>query len=461
MNPFKYDMVPYTRGVGLECSIDEGKTFPHFIKVDLDEIRTLFKAQAMDYVYYHHDETGNEWGQDDVRYAWGLIKHGGHLNVVIKAGVSIHSLMSAVLGREMVETVRNEEWAFYAFKKLNSQDTRTLEPVQGPTCAVLRYGGIGDMMLAAGIFPMLKQAGFHVTLYTHVNSYDVVKHDPNIDRFVLQDSGQVPIDEFRDFCLHTMDKYDRFVNLSESIEGTILSLPDRVSYYWPKEVRHERSSVNYYEFTAKIAGVPKHLGGQFHMTRKEMAWAEKKVKKMGSPIILWVLSGSSVHKFWPWQDQAVARILVQHPTAQIVMVGDEASKLIQRGWEKEPRVHAMCGKWDVRETMTFCNYADVIVTPETGVALSVQFKDIPKVLLLSHSSVENCAEDWVNCVALEPEGCECYPCHKMHYGWEFCSAVEIEDETGKTARFAECQVCIDPDRVTSVINSILLKEKAA
>ena len=197
------------------------------------------------------------------------------------------------------------------------------------------------------------------------------------------------------------------------------------------------------------------------MTRKEMAWAEKKVKKMGSPIILWVLSGSSVHKFWPWQDQAVARILVQHPTAQIVMVGDEASKLIQRGWEKEPRVHAMCGKWDVRETMTFCNYADVIVTPETGVALSVQFKDIPKVLLLSHSSVENCAEDWVNCVALEPEGCECYPCHKMHYGWEFCSAVEIEDETGKTARFAECQVCIDPDRVTSVINSILLKEKAA
>jgi hypothetical protein len=190
------------------------------------------------------------------------------------------------------------------------------------------------------------------------------------------------------------------------------------------------------------------------MTEKEKKAANKFKRKLNAKVVLWVLSGSSVHKFWPFQDQVIARLLLQYPDVKNILVGDMASKILEQGWENEPRVKCMSGKWSVRETMAFCYFADVIVTPETGVALSVQFENIPKVLLLSHSSVSNYAEDWENCTPVEPSGCDCYPCHQLHYGFDYCSVVEATD--GKdSARIAECQYRISADSVYEAITKNL------
>ena len=461
MNPFKFDLVPYTRGVGIEVGPDEGKTFPHFIKWS-DEALHLLAPQSMDFAYYHTEEIDE---QTSLSRIWRLVKQGGHLNIVAPRFTNCEALMASYPGWELWEKIVNEYWTYYAFKKINSKKMTIIPKPEGKTCAVMRYGGIGDMMLAANVFPELKAQGFHLTLFTHTNSFEVVEYDPFVDRFILQDSGQVPALEFRDFVLHHTKKYDRLINLSESIEGTLLSLPDRVSYYWPTGFRHSRQADNYYDITAKICEVPKALNGEFHFTQKEANKAFKQRRKLTSPVIMWVMSGSAVHKFWPYMDQAIARILVQHPTAQIVLVGDESSQILEQGWSNEPRVHTKCGKWSIRETMTFCHYADLIITPETGVAQCVAFKDVPKILLLSHSSVSNFAEDWTNCIPLEPEDCACYPCHQMHYGWEYCTSVEVTDEqdTEDPARLAQCQVNISVEQMTQAINTALggAKEKAA
>jgi ADP-heptose:LPS heptosyltransferase len=454
-NPFKFDLVPYTRGVGIEITPAETKTFPHFIKWNNEALHLLAK-QSMDFVYYISPEMGSQWGQEDLKDAWGLVKTGGHLCLTLDHETSGQMLMSAFPGWIIQEHKNVGKWGFYVFEKTANNKMHVGVKVEGKTCAVLRYGGIGDMMLASNIFPGLKRQGYHITLYTHTNSLETIKFDPHIDKIIIQDSGQVPGEEFRDFVFSLKKKYTKVINLSESIEGTLLSLPDRVSYYWPKELRSERNGMNHYEITAKIAGVPKKLEGKFYPTQGEINWAKKQRKKMGGKVLLWVLSGSSVHKFWPWLDQAVARIMLNYPEWKVVFVGDEISKLLAMGWEKEKRVFNQCGLWDIRKTMTFCGVADGIVTPETGVALSVSFKNIPKILLLSHSAPKSYAEDWNACIPLTPDNCECYPCHQMHYGWEYCNSVEICGENEEeSATVAKCQANISVDKFMGAFNKIV------
>lgn len=453
INKFKYDLVPYTRGIGVEISSEQEKLFPHIIKWSPEGLK-LLRPESMDFVCY--DKVDADFCP--LEELVSLVKPFGHFNIVLDTSVSVRKLLKNIKGLTLQETISSQYDKLYVFTK-DSSGKVYVPPKSKKTCAVLRYGGIGDMMMASIIFPELQKQGYHVTLYTHPNSYEVVKYNQHIDRFIIQDSGQVPANEFRDFCLHTSKKYDKFINLSESIEGTLLSLPDRVSYYWPKEVRHEQMKKNYYEMTAKIAEVPLRLTENFKATVSEQMKAHEYRDPLGTPTILWVLSGSSVHKFWPGMDQMIARILIEYPEAEILLVGDASSRILEQGWEREPRVHCLSGVWTVRETMTFCEEADLIITPETGVALASQFTHTPKVLLLSHSSPSNYASSWSTCTPVIPQSCECYPCHQMHYGFEHCSTIELSDGSSEApATISECQYSISVDQVMVAVNKYL-KEK--
>lgn len=440
-------MVPYTRGVGLEVSPSDEKTYPHFVKIDENEVK-LFRPHSMDFIVFHTESIESNEITPTFNKMWELVKPNGFFNFICKSD-SIIDCVPNKKGWLQKEVLTLDGYIYVCLQRKTGSKQQVEAAVKGLKCAVVRYGGIGDMMITSCIFSELKKQGFHITLYTHVNSYEPIKHDPNIDRFVLQDPGQVPAEEFRHFILHTSKKYDKFINLSESIEGTLLSLPDRVSYYWPTKFRHEMMNKCCYEVTAKISGVPVSLTGKFYPTEREKIEASKRRQKLGEgPVILFIVSGSSAHKIYPHQDSVIARVLIQHPTATVVLVGDEGSKLLQQGWENEPRVKLKAGKWTVRDTMAFCYKVDLIVTPETGVALGVQFEDIPKILLLSHSSPDNYANKWTNCYPLHTDDCDCWPCHQMHYGFEGCN---IEEES----HCAMCQVTLDPDKVTQTINKIL------
>jgi ADP-heptose:LPS heptosyltransferase len=155
------------------------------------------------------------------------------------------------------------------------------------------------------------------------------------------------------------------------------------------------------------------------------------------------LAGSSVHKFYPYQDAVIARILLERPDCRIFLVGDAACKILEVGWEKEDRVVCLSGEINIRQTLTLAKICDAVVGPETGVLNAVAFDSNRKVCLLSHSSHENLTKHWVNAAAIEPL-CPCYPCHRLHYTWDHCSMNE-------TTSSSECQSSIDPARVTAAI----------
>ena len=120
----------------------------------------------------------------------------------------------------------------------------------------------------------------------------------------------------------------------------------------------------------------------------------------------------------------------------MILVGDNACEILVLGRENEPRVLPQSGKLTVRQTLALEQQCDVVIGPETGVLNAVAFEPNAKVVMLSHSSVENLTKHWVNTESLFAST-PCYPCHQLHYGNEFCA---VDQDT----RCAWCALSIHP-----------------
>src|SRR4029077_15357895 len=190
---------------------------------------------------------------------------------------------------------------------------------------------------------------------------------PNIDAFYIQDKDQVPNADLYQFWEWQKKKYDKWVNLSESVEGTLLSIQGRALDIAHPAARHLMMNRNYLEWQHFLAGVPHDPQMKFYATTDEKAWARKERQKTGSFTIVWSLAGSSVHKTWGGLDSIVASLMLEFPDIHVVFVGGEAAQILEQGWEKEPRVHRKSGRWAIRETLSFIEQADLVIGPETGV----------------------------------------------------------------------------------------------
>jgi len=466
----RWELPQYTRGRGLDIGCGPSKGFPHFIGVDNYTDTQLFGIQmkpdvvsdctkldvfgsaSMDFVYSSHllehvvdpKATLKEW--------WRLIKPSGYLVLYLP-----HKLFYPNIGEEGAnpdhksdfmpedivsfmkeigswDLVRNEdrnedrEYSFFQVYKKRTDGKHLFshkKPAPEKKAAVLRYGAFGDAIQASSILPGLKEQGYHITFYCTPRTQDVLKNDPNIDEFYIQDTDQVPNGNLPDFWENEKKKYQKFINLSESVEGSLLALPGRTNHSWSIPMRQKYMDVNYFEFAHDLAGVPMPPKPKFYATAEEKAWAKKERAKFGGDfLVMYSLAGSSVHKVWPWQDQLFARMLIQYPGVRIVTVGDEMSQLLEQGWEKEPRVFCRAGKYTIRESMSLLAECDLIIGPETGMLNAAGHMELPKILFLSHSSKNNLSKHWVNTTSIEPEHTECFPCHSMHYSFDHCNRDE-------------------------------------
>lgn len=489
----RWDTVPFTRGLGLDVGCGPMKVWPHAIGIDNRKDTGLFGIQmnpditlpdacnisifatgSCDWIYSSHTLEHIPDHKKALREWWRLVKPAGFLILYLphkkfypnigQPGSNpdhkhdfmpedIIEAMKEVGGWDlMVNEDRNQDNEYSFFQVYKKYDDKRLhrfsckEPKPAKTCAVIRYGAWGDVIQMSSILPKLKEEGYHITLYTVPRAYEVVKHEPLIDAVVLQDPEQVPNTWLGPYWEYIRKKYDRFINLSESVEASLLAMPDRIPYTWNKETRHVYMNRNYLEFTHEVAGVPFDKPRmRFVATADEKKWAEREKAKMGAaPLILWALSGSSVHKVWTYCDIVFRQILAVFPQAKIVTVGDANCKnVLEPFWKDEPRIIKRSAEWTIRETMAFAQVCNLVVGPETGVMSAMAMELMPKIVLLSHSTVENLTKDWVNTQSLTGDA-PCYPCHKMIYVWEQCNR---NKDTGG----AECMARITPQAVWEAV----------
>lgn len=502
-------IVPYTRGKGLDIGCGMRRAWPHFIGIDNGHHfgqqsdatiqgdgtdLSLFSDASLDFVFSSH--ALEHFPRDKVPgilEEWArVLKVGGHLVLYIPSGnlyprcgeaganpdhkwdpmpgdveaILSETVVSKDYGWTQLEREErdqgNEYSLFLVFRKTEGAQVLTEQiwernPGGKKRCLVIRYGAIGDQIQAASILPGLKKQGYHVTYSTTPDSQQVLFHDPHIDDWLLQDKDQVPNIQLGPYWEALKERYDHIVNLSESIEGTLLPLPGRLQHQYCDDARRRlMGTKNYLEQTHDIAGVPHEFSARFYATDHEKAWAKttKNLMAKGAPVILWAVTGSSIHKTYPWVD-IVTRWLLEQTPAHIVFTGDRNhAKELQDGilatlkedGVRLDRVHAMCGKWTIRQTLSFAQTADCVVGPETGVLNAVGLETVPKVIYLSHSSHENLTKHWINTVVVTPdrEKAPCYPCHRMHYDWTFCH----KDEQTSAAL---CASAIGPMRLLQAI----------
>lgn len=493
----KYDIVPFTRGRGLDVGCGPFKAYKHFIGVDnghharafgwpihpdvsVDNATDLsvFCNESMDFVFSSHLLEHIEDPAKALAEWWRVLKIGGHLCLYLphkdfypnigEYGANPdhkHDFMPDDIVKIMqqvgwwdllVNEDRNGdgEYSFLqVYQKYAANDVVADKQTHEKTVCICRFGGFGDMIQASSIFPELKRHGYHITVMTTPKGQNVILHDPNVDAWLIQDNDQVPNEELGAYWKCQAAKYDRFINLSESVEGTLLAMPGRVNHGWPVEMRRKELNRNYLEFTAEIAGVEYNPEPKFYATFDEACEATNFLTKAMADAeisyaytIMITLAGSSVHKMYPGQDAVIAQILLGIPNAIVILCGDAACKLLEEGWQHEPRVVCTSGEMSIRQTLTLANMMDCVVGPETGVLNAVAFEPaVSKVCLLSHSSHENLTRDWPNSIAIAPS-VACYPCHRLHYGREFCPH---DEETGA----AICAASIPPDLVFKAIKA--------
>ena len=471
----KYEIVEYTRGKVLNLGAGPFKSFPHWIDID-DKSEysrlpwkpnlsmdctdlSLIASKSCDAVVSSHLLEHLDNPESALKEWWRVIRVDGYLVLYLP-----HKLFYPNMGQPgsnpdhkhdflpediirfmqavgtgwdlMVNEDRNEraEYSFLQVFKRRSDKEQSYPCRSKKTqkkAAVVRYGGIGDCIQASSVLPGLKKQGYHVTFHTTPTGYEFIKHDPNVDEWHIQDKDQVPNPELRDYWAVQKTKYDKWVNLTEIVEATLLPVPEYATFFWPTKARHKLMDVNYLELMHDVAEVPYDYRPRFFPSGQEAAWARGQKEDIGK-CILWTISGSSVHKIWPYMDEMIARIMLEWPDWKVVLVGDELCKVvIEAPWENEPRVVRRSGIWSVREALAFAQAADMVLGPETGIMNAVSFLPMPKLIWLSHSSPENLTRDWVNTTALTPKDCPCYPCHQLHTeGFEHCSR---DEETGVAA----------------------------
>lgn len=478
----KYEFVRYSRGYGLDVGFGPGKAFPHFAAVRLvdDEecvkqgVREIaverltelaeIRDESCDFIVVANVLTKTIDTPDFAIENWlRCIKNGGHLCIYEPEKFGRDDFLKA-LPLESITVLRLEEWPagghFMVVRKDPGLPRNIFMPPKPPrTVCVVRHGGFGDQIQAAALFPELVRQGFHITVLTTESGKDIIAHDPHVDDWYLIDRNQVPNVELAWFWKITSRHYDRFINLNESVEGTFLAMPGRVQHGWPHVVRHARLNVNYAEHAAAIAEVPFKPEGKFYATVAERLAATAHLDNIRSAMnekvamlerdlpvfnIMWVLSGSSPHKYTPHQDVVIHAILQRLQRASITLVGALECKILEAGLEALPRVFCRSGELSIRETLAMAQQMDLVIGPETGVMNAVAFEPLKKIVMLSHSSYENLTKHWINTVAI-PGKSHCYPCHQLHYTAEFCPREPVSGA-------ALCQAGVIPEDIYAPID---------
>lgn len=497
-----WEVAPYMKGRGLDIGAGEFKVLPHAISVDnmhhqqygfsvkpdvlveTAEKLDVFGSQAFDFVYSSHLLEHIENYPAALKEWFRLVKQGGYMILYLpdedeypkvgekganpdhKWNVSYGAVMSAMedlRGWDLVDFQKrnqDEEYSLLFIFKKTGYRTNNYSHLNAPpkkTACVVRYGAYGDLMMASSVWAGLKNQGYHVTVFASPPGSDVITHDPHIDKLVLFDKDQVPNANLGDFWRYQSKKFDKFVNLSESVEGSFLAMPGRAQHAWPPAVRHSQMNVNYLEFAHRLASVTHQPNVAFYATAEEKEWARKQRGKMGDgPVVMWSLAGSSVHKTWAGLDHILASILLNYKTANIVLVGGPECQMLEAGWEHEPRVHKTSGKWSIRQTLAFLDRCDLVIGSETGVLNAASCMNVPKITLLSHSTHENLTRDWKNVIPIASVKTTCPgrgdneapACHQLHYGWDYCK----RDETTGTA---QCQADISVETVWDAVQRVL------
>lgn len=435
----------------------------------LDEKFDIFAHQSLDHVLVTPMFAAAHDHKELLRELTSKLKIGGHLVLLTDTeprSPEMPYLPPDTLEGWLGEMGRWQRKVRHIEGKFSLQIYKRLEGKKGitfwaqatggkPRVCVARYGALGDAIVMTPLLKQLREDGWHITLNLNPYCLPALENNPNVDNVVVQEKDVIPNLLLGEYWKFWKGQYDRYISLSESLEGDLLMVEGRPCFYTSKDWRHSVANINYYDHTMARGGYPGITGtkGELFFTNAEERRAGQYFRSLKPGfIIVWALNGSSHHKVYPMMEPMLKEWFKTHPDAKVITVGDTMAQLLEFA---HPQMIPQAGKWSVRESLISTKYADLVIGPETMMTNAAGCYDTPKMVFLSHSSQENLTKYWTNCVALEPQA-PCYPCHQLHYTRESCpTGIMYDHTTGEELGQAPiCSMGVNPQLVMAEMDKI-------
>jgi len=441
--------------IGLD--IGKGADSQADFAIDLEGGLTLFASDVFDFVFSSHYLEHVKDLPSQLQEWWRVLRPGGnlvlylpHADLYPRVGHEganpdhkhdltpeiVLEVMGEIGSFEILHNEIHAEDAEYSFdlvlKKLAAApglvvDNRLVPNPDLKKALVIRYGGIGDAIIATPVLRALKEEGYHVTFNTSDNGVEIAKHNPNVDKILYQAMDEIPNSALEAYWKVLGKGYDRVVNLSGTIEEELLTIKGRnPEYEWTDDERRAKyGNVNYYDHALKLAGIDRRReNGEIFFSEDEEGLARIWRKTLeGRFIVIWALGGSGPHKRFPYAAMAMAEFARINPEVLFITVGGHAEKLLELAADDDANYMHRSGRWGIRNTAIAVKYADLVVGPETGVLNMAGCFNTPKICMLSHSSWANLCKHWVNDHSVQSRQ-HCSPCHKMIYSLKECPVNE-------------------------------------
>lgn len=455
---------------------------------DLSKGLPIFRDRSFDFVFSSHCLEDMEDTKGILSEWWRVIKVGGYLvlylphkalypNIgggignphhkhdfipgdIIKVMNEIHASYE-LMHHETRD--QKDEYSFdIVFRKLATDGIKNPIQIGSNTyaknyrsCLVIRYGAFGDHIVATAALPILKEQGYRVTYNGTQRSLAILANNPNIDEFWMQEQNVIDPNNLGEYFETLGDGFDKVVNFTHAIEGKMLFLPNTKEYNMTTEERQKLASGrNYYRYAVELVGGDPDEGmpvGKLYPTPIEEGmcrlFAERYRDKF---IILWCLSGSAIHKAYPYTYGICETLFHVYDDIVVVTVGDYACKLLE--WDHE-RLIRQAGKLDIRSTLLLTKYVQLVISPETAVLNAAGCYDTPKIGFLTHSSKENLTSTFANDHSMQAD-IECSPCHRMVYVETMKDCPRLLNIGGEELPFSACAGAFNVEKVITEIEKV-------
>ncbi len=467
-------------GAGPEPIFPAAATDPHKYSIAVDVVKhptlavcdndfSIFARDSFDHVFIGPRFSDLRNQHDILAQLIEKLKIGGHLVVYLLGSQwTDESVRTLLPGHWRAKDSRcTDDGQFVGIFKLMGRGKQLVEPPRpkaAKRACIARYGAIGDMVMLSPLIRRLAEDGYEVTLNVTPYCAEIAKHNPYVSNFIIQEREVIPNPDLGQYWEFWKDEYDKYINLSESIEGKLLKVEGRRDFYTSKAWRNATcGSVNYIDQTMRLGGYPDVVGARTeqHFSKDELRNARRDRDRMGRDkfVVLWGLKGSSYHKQYPLLEPTLRAWLAKRPDALVLLTGGPEDAAMQF---EHPQVMPTAGRLSMRAAFALTTVADLVVGPESALINTAACFDTPKIVLLSHSSEQNLCQHWTNYTALAPEGIACYPCHSLHYSLESCPLVTIADASNDMPvwRGPICAAMgVTPERLMNALDKYYLQWK--
>lgn len=252
----------------------------------------------------------------------------------------------------------------------------------------------------------------------------ILAHNPFIDELVMMDNADERwAGRTYNWLLKHIEaegeEFDYVFNLDNTLERGMIAMEDMGEYYRNNEFRRNKYGyTNYYDVATEKCEL-NDLGttGDIHFSPEEehhvFQYAEKYADKQK---IMINLSGSSQQKVFVEWKQVCKNILDEYHNAIIWITGDHdcEKEFLNSEYKEDRRFRLVAGKWGFRQAVCFLRYVDLLISPESGIAVAGNAFNRPTIQMLTTSSHINHPKYAKNDYSIQSSA-KCSPCHRGPY----------------------------------------------